>query len=163
MDRQQTRSDERDNKRVFAWGATAATVVFLGAVTAWGPFRVDHGENRRQRLIRSHLGGERGRHSSRRLRDVVRAAAAARHAIGHGRTDAPRTGAVHRQADRTGARRRHPWHLYVRTGPVRGRIAARGPARERLEKRLSAWNFCRERCLPHCGRRSCGTDGELCP
>lgn len=33
MDKQQTRSDERDNKRVFVWGAAAAIVVFLGAIT----------------------------------------------------------------------------------------------------------------------------------
>lgn len=32
MDQRQARSDERDNSRVFAWGAGAAIVVFLGAL-----------------------------------------------------------------------------------------------------------------------------------
>jgi hypothetical protein len=32
MNEQQARSDERDNRRVFAWGILAAIVVMLGAL-----------------------------------------------------------------------------------------------------------------------------------
>lgn len=36
MDKRQTRSDERDNKRAFRWGTAAAIVLVVLAIAAYG-------------------------------------------------------------------------------------------------------------------------------